>query len=271
MGIYDRDYYRDRPPRGGFGNFSMASVTTTLIALNVAVFIVDALLFQQRLRTFGPQILQYPDYIRQAMGVPPTGPLEEFGYYSVDQAIHHLQLWRFVSYQFIHANLQHLFFNMLGLYFFGPIVESYLGPRRYLGFYLLCGCSGAVVYTLLYYLGPLAQPDGDIAPLVGASAGIYGVLVAAALLVPDVTIVLMFPPIPIQLKYLALGMVALAAYSAFNSGHNAGGEAAHLGGAALGYLLIRYPRALNLLDLPRARGQVRRRTAFRDWSRDPNH
>jgi hypothetical protein len=67
-------------------------------------------------------------------------------------------------------------------------------------------------------------------------------------------------------------MVGIAAYSAFSSSHNAGGEAAHLGGAALGYLLIRYPRALNLLDRQRARrGVGRRRTAFRDWSRDLNH
>ena len=59
-----------------------------------------------------------------------------------------------------------------GLYFFGPIVESYLGTRRYLGFYLLCGCSGAFFYLLLYYLGPLYSTVGYVVPLVGAA--VYG-------------------------------------------------------------------------------------------------
>jgi membrane associated rhomboid family serine protease len=270
MGIYDRDYYRTRP-RGGFGAFSMASVTTWLIVINVAVFLIDAFLYQQRLRSIDPQLLQIPPYLRARLGI--VGPIEEIGYFSIDTAIHGLQVWRFVTYQFLHANLQHIFFNMLGLYFFGPIVESYLGSRRFLGFYLLCGCSGGIVYTLLYYLGPLAGPDSEIARLVGASAGIYGVLIAAAVLAPNVTIMLMFPPIPMPLKYMAMIMVGIAAYTAFNSGHNAGGEAAHLGGAALGFLLIRHPHVLNILDYParRARARAGARTAFSDWSRDPNH
>jgi hypothetical protein len=73
------------------------------------------------------------------------------------------------------------------------------------------------------------------------------------------------------LKYMAMIMVGIAAYTAFNSGYNAGGEAAHLGGAALGFLLIRNPHVLNVLDYPARRARARARTAFSDWSRDPNH
>jgi membrane associated rhomboid family serine protease len=267
MGIYDRDYYRNPRPRGGFGAFSMWSVTTWLIAINVAVFVIDSILYHQSLRALGPGVYDIPPQLRPYYHIPLYGPLEQWGYFSVETAISHAQVWRFFTYQFLHANIQHIFFNMLGLYFFGPIVESYLGTRRYLGFYLLCGCSGAFFYLLLYYLGPLYS-QGPAVPLVGASAGIYGVLIAGAVLAPDVTIVLMFPPIPIQLKYLAMILVGIAAYTAFTNGSNAGGQAAHLGGAGLGYLLIRYPQVLNVLA-PRARTRVRRR--FTDWSQDPDH
>jgi membrane associated rhomboid family serine protease len=254
MGIYDRDYYRQPTPRGGFGSFSMLSVTTWLIAINVGVFIIDALLLNQSLSEF-------PREVQRQLKAMSVGPLEDWGSFSRERAIYHLQLWRVFTYQFLHANLQHLFFNMLSLYFFGPIVESYLGARRYLAFYLLCGCSGAVLFLLLQIVGIL--PDGN---LVGASAAIFGVLIAGAVIAPNVQVMLMFPPVPIQLKYLALILVAIATYTALSNGRNAGGEAAHLGGAVLGYLLIRHPYVLDLLA-PRKRPRGRIRT---NWQNDSN-
>ncbi len=267
MGIYDRDYYRSPSPRGGFGSFSMVTVTTWLIIINVAVFLIDAILYHQTLRSLDPEAYQIPERLRPYYGIPNAGPLETWGAFSVQTAVSQHQIWRFFTYQFLHANFQHLLFNMLGLYFFGPIVESYLGVRRYLAFYLLCGCSGALFYLALFYLGPLYGEGGYIAHLVGASAGIYGVLIAGAVLAPNVTVMLMFPPIPIQLKYFALFLVALAAYTAFTNGNNAGGQAAHLGGAGLGYLLIRNPQVLDLLA-PRWPGRRRQRARVTDGSRE---
>lgn len=273
MGIYDRDYYRTPSRRGGFGSFSFISVTTWLIIINVAVFIIDRILYQQMLTSkFGSAIHQIPTQLYPYYGIPLSGPLERWGYFSVDLAVRHLQLWRFVSYQFLHANLEHIFLNMLGLFFFGPIVEAYLGSLRYLVFYLLCGCSGAFVYLALFYLGLMGGPVGAVVELVGASAGIYGVVVAAAVIAPNVTVMLMFPPIPLRLKYLALIMVGIAAYVAFTqgkvAGSNAGGQAAHLGGAALGYLLIRYPQVLYPMS---RRRKPKMRVHFSDWTKDPNH
>jgi membrane associated rhomboid family serine protease len=273
MGIYDRDYYRAAPPRGGFGMFSIGSVTAWLIIVNVAVFLIDALLYNQAVRAaFGEDALRVPLALRPRFNIPTMGPIETWGYFSVVQAVAHLELWRFVTFQFLHANFAHLFSNMLSLFLFGPIVENDLGPRRFLGFYLLCGCSGAVAYLLLLMAGVL---QGANVPLVGASAGIFGVLVAGAILAPDVSIVLLFPPIPIQLKYMALILVGWAAYTAFTNGYNAGGQAAHLGGAVLGYALIRYPRSLDFLegwgsDARARRTRGRRRTRFADWSRNPD-
>ena len=138
---------------------------------------------------------------------------------------------------------------------FGPMIESYLGRRRFLAFYLLCGASGAGMYMILWQLGILRGTVipgvGDISPivpLVGASAGIFGVLVAAAMVAPNATIMLLFPPIPMSLKTFAWVLIGIAVFTVFTSGHNAGGEAAHLGGAAMGAALMSNPRVLNIFD-----------------------
>lgn len=240
MGFYDRDY--SRPPAGGvrFGTLPAWSVTTWLIALNVAAFLLDAVF---------------------RLGVA------NLGYFSADAAVLHLQVWRFVTFQFLHANPTHLFFNMLSLYFFGPMIENYFGQRRYLAFYLLCGASGAAAYLVLWKFGVLAF--GSHTPLVGASAGIFGVLIAAARVAPDARVMLMFPPIPVRLKTLAWVMIAVAAFTVLSSGrsgrNNAGGEAAHLGGAALGAVLIRKPEWLGFAD---ALGPRRRRPRGRFFGDD---
>jgi membrane associated rhomboid family serine protease len=187
------------------------------------------------------------------------------GYFSAVKAIHHLQVWRFITYQFLHANVSHIFFNMLALYFFGPLIESYLGSRKYLAFYLLCGIAGAVMYLVLWQLGLLGD-TGPYTQLIGASAAIFGVLIAAARVAPDSTVMLFFPPIPMKLKVLAWIMIGIAVYTIFTSGDNAGGEAAHLGGAALGAFLIWQPQLLDVFTMwPRKKRK--RRFFGDDWRR----
>jgi len=252
MGLYDRDYVRRPADGSAVGRLPAWSVATWLIVINVAVFVLDQVTGRQ---------------------------LTLFGYFSAATAIWGLQVWRFVTFQFLHANIQHIFFNMLSLYFFGPMVESYLGRRRFLAFYLLCGAAGAGMYLVLWQLGFLgggphapeaesyAHLVGAYTPLVGASAGIFGVLIAGAAVAPDARVMLLFPPIPMRLKVLAWILLGLAAFTILTSGRNAGGEAAHLGGAALGALLIRRPQILNFaeqLGPPRAR----RRRFFGDgWGK----
>lgn len=166
------------------------------------------------------------------------------------------QVWRFIGFQFLHANLAHLLFNMMGLWFFGPVVERYLGGKRYGAFYLLCGVCGAAMYLLLNFLGtqvvppgrsvPFLLPNDATTPLVGASAGVFGVIMAAAFLAPSAE-VLVFMIIPMPLRNLAYTLVGVALLTLFFGGDNAGGEAAHLGGAIAGFWLIRHPQALHAL------------------------
>ena len=154
--------------------------------------------------------------------------------------------------------------NMLGLWIFGELVERRLGRRRYLFYYLLCGIAGPVMYTALWLLGFLTPTTAQ--PLIGASAGIFGVMLAAAYLEPDRLLYMLFFDMP--LKYFAWLMVGIAAYTVIARGDNAGGQAAHLGGALLGYVLIRNDSALNLVARRSERG--RRKKQVKDWSRDMN-
>jgi membrane associated rhomboid family serine protease len=103
-----------------------------------------------------------------------------------------------------------------------------------------------VILTLLGFFGAASQTVGQ--PLVGASAGIFGVLVAAAVIAPDAT-VLIYGSIPAKLKTVAYVLLGVAVFTIFSNGFNAGGEAAHLGGAVVGFFLIRRPELLNVFEV----------------------
>ncbi|TVQ50481.1 MAG: rhomboid family intramembrane serine protease [Phycisphaerales bacterium] len=168
-------------------------------------------------------------------------------------SIYNMEFWRLIGFQFLHSHdyFPHLLFNMIGLFFFGPLVERYLGSKRYLAFYLLCGIFGALLYVTLNVGGlvaqnvtgrPVAIPgllfNDPSTPLIGASAGVFGVLMAGAKLAPNATVLLLFI-IPMKFKYLAYGLVAFALFIVITGGRNAGGEAGHLGGALAGWYFIR--------------------------------
>ncbi|MFW6335708.1 MAG: rhomboid family intramembrane serine protease, partial [Phycisphaeraceae bacterium] len=80
-----------------------------------------------------------------------------------------------------------------------------------------------------------------VIPLVGASGGLFGILIGAALLFPKLKVMLLIPPVPMTLRTMALIFLGIALFSILVGSRNAGGQVAHLGGAAMGYVLIRYP------------------------------
>jgi membrane associated rhomboid family serine protease len=274
MGIYDRDYYRRSLPRGGFAHLSAWSLTTWLIVINIGIFFADGIL--RRVMMPNIQDLMFSDDPRivQRAWLLMMGPLTHWGYFSTDLAVHHAQVWRFITFQFLHASGIHLLVNMAGLFFFGPIVEAHYGERRFIAFYLLCGLAGAVCYLLLNVARVL--PEGPETPLVGASAGIFGLLVAAAVVAPDLELFYWF--VPVTVKMLAIGGMLLAVYQVFALGVNAGGEAAHLGGGVLGFALMKNQHWLNPFApsrasyrLARADARRRRRRALqKDWTKDLN-
>ncbi len=161
-----------------------------------------------------------------------------------------LEVWRLVTFQFLHANITHILFNMFGLWIFGAMVEEYLGRKKYLAFYLMCGICGGLMFLLLNLAGVLFTKAGlhplpgllvyDFkSELIGASAGVFGVIIGAAYIRPNEQMQLLFPPVTLPLKWLAYGYVAIAAINLLTGSSNAGGEAAHLGGALAGFIFVR--------------------------------
>lgn len=228
MGLYDRDYTQDkfsgqfqqgswkrmlRMPAGGFWWFT--PVVKRLMIANAVIFLL--LISSGSLRNF----------------------LYEWfsAYGSIGGML--LQPWRVITYQFLHDSVEpngqvifrHLFGNMLGLFFFGRILEKHWGSRKFLIFYLTCGAAGGVVYPILTSIGFLEKSY-----LIGASGSIFGILAAVAILFPRVSVyILGVFPIPM---WLLSGACLLYSVIDLFGGDNVGGEVAHLAGMATGAIYV---------------------------------
>ena len=144
--------------------------------------------------------------------------------------------WTLFTYFFLHERFFHILFNMLFLYWFGKIIKEFLGGSKVVNLYILGGLAGGVFYILIYNTIPFFAERIDSSMMLGASAGVFAVVVGAATFMPNYTIILMFIG-PVRIKYIAIFYVILA--FAQTTGANAGGELAHLGGAALGFFYIK--------------------------------
>ena len=145
-----------------------------------------------------------------------------------------LRPWTVFTYMFIHAGLWHILWNMFALYFFGKILLNFYSVRHFVGIYILGGLFGALFFVLAYNLFPYFGPYLPFSRLVGASAAVLAVVVAAAVRSPQYRINLMFVG-SVKLSTFALVVVAMSFLML--SGENAGGNFAHLGGAFAGWLV----------------------------------
>ena len=143
--------------------------------------------------------------------------------------------WQIVTYAFLHGSVMHLVFNMFGLWMFGSELERVWGSRRYLMF-LLAGVLAAALAQLV-----VTQLMGSQAPTVGASGGLYALLLAFGILFPNQTIMLLIPPIPMKARTFVIVFGALELFLGIYGGSGVA-HFAHLGGMAGGYLMIRYWR-----------------------------
>jgi membrane associated rhomboid family serine protease len=148
--------------------------------------------------------------------------------------------WTVITYMFLHGSFMHIGFNMLALYFFGPRVEDRLTSRRFTWLYFLSGLSGAL---LSFIFAPSA-------PIIGASAGVFGVMLAFAYFWPD-TPIHIWGIIPVPARILVIITTVLAIWSGFGGARSNIAHFAHLGGYAGAYLYLKW--------LDRKRGQFKRR------------
>ena len=157
--------------------------------------------------------------------------------------------WTLITYFFTHEGFFHILFNMLNLYWFGMIITEYLGSRKLLSLYVLGGIAGGLLYMLLYNIMPVFVERNISGLLIGASASVLAVVVAAATLLPNYTLNLLIIG-PVKIKWIAAALVLMSWALADDSGGNAGGNIAHLGGALIGWIFIKQLQRGNDLGRP---------------------
>jgi membrane associated rhomboid family serine protease len=186
----------------------MPPVTLGLLIANVAVFFMEGML-----------------------------PLDTFALWPPGSFESRFQPWQLVTYAFLHGGFTHIFFNMLALYMFGGQIERLYGPRFFALYYLGCVVSAALVHLVI-----TAWMGAPQVPMVGASGGVYGLLLAFGVHFPHQRILLLFPPIPLPARVFVAAFAALELF--FGITQTAAGVAhfAHLGGMLGGWLMIQYRR-----------------------------
>ena len=147
------------------------------------------------------------------------------------------QPWQLVTYSFLHGNVAHIFFNMLALYMFGGEIERLFGPRFYATYYFACVVSAALCHLIV-----TAWLGGPQVPMVGASGGIYGLLLAFGIYFPHRRVLLLFPPIPLPARVFVFGFALLELVLGITQTAAGVAHFAHLGGMLGGWLMIQYRR-----------------------------
>jgi membrane associated rhomboid family serine protease len=144
--------------------------------------------------------------------------------------------WQVVSYAFLHGSLAHIFFNMMGLWMFGSELERIWGSRRYMEFLLASVLTAAATQLLMSYVA------GWHNYTVGASGGIYGLLLAFGMMFPNRTIMPLFPPIPMKAKYFVAIFGGVELFQGVTGTSSGVAHFAHLGGMLGGWLMLRFWR-----------------------------
>lgn len=150
--------------------------------------------------------------------------------------------FQIITYMFTHFDVGHIFFNMLSLYFLGPLVEMALGPKRFFTLYMVSGLVGLAAHFLVWYF-PYLTGQTPVPPefaVLGASGAVFGVTIAFATLFPQKELMLLFPPIPIKAWVMALILVGIGLYQGLTGTGGNIAHFAHLGGALAGYILARH-------------------------------
>jgi len=192
----------------------MPPVTTALIVANVALFLLQSVI--------------------PGLVVPfALWPLETA---SLGQGVSFMP-WQVVTYAFLHGSLLHLAFNMFALYMFGGAIERVFGPRRYALFYFVSVISAAATQLIV------AALSGGIYPTVGASGGVFGLLLAYGMYFPHNRVMLLFPPIPLPARVFVTLYALIELFLGVTGSQEGVAHFAHLGGMIGGYLLLRFWRA----------------------------
>ena len=196
----------------------MPPVTKTLLIANVAIYLAQQFAGDALVIWFALWPFATPSF-----GAPgtPVGFLP----------------WQLITYSFLHGNELHILVNMLGLYMFGSEVERVLGQRRYLVYYFGAVLAAAIAQLVMSALNP-----GPPYPTIGASGGVFGLLLAYGIFFPRRIVMLIFPPIPMPAWLFVIVYAAIELYLGVTGTQAGVAHFAHLGGMLGGWLMLRYWR-----------------------------
>jgi membrane associated rhomboid family serine protease len=194
-------------------------VVPILLTLNIAAFFLQ-------LSVPGP-MLQY--FALWPMGLPEQVVFDGFA--------PRFQLWQLVSYSFLHGGLFHIFINMYVLWMFGTRIELHWGSKAFVIYYFVCVIGAGLVQLVVT---SMAASTGEIYPTVGASGGVFGLLLAFALTFPEERLMLLFPPVILKAKWAALIFAGIELIAGVTGTLEGIAHFAHLGGMLFGFLLLWY-------------------------------
>ena len=190
----------------------LTPITRNIIILNVIIYILSNLLF--------PQMYDY------LVAYFPLAP--EF------------KSWQIITHMFMHAGIMHIAFNMLTLASFGPVLENVLKEKKFLILYFLSGIGAFLLHSLWLYFEMVSTEQIVDARMLGASGAIFGVVAGFTALYPNAEMFIMFIPFPIKAKVLLPIVIIGSLYFGITGGGGNIAHFAHIGGAAVGYLLVKY-------------------------------
>src|SRR5690606_15855070 len=197
--------------------FNLPKITRALLIANGIGFLLQSLLGNDRLLAL--MLWPWSDGAYDPAGMAPA-----------------FMPWQLLSYSFLHGGFLHLAFNMLALAMFGAPLEYTWGERRFLTYYLVC-VVGAGLCQLVVVSWSLAQ-GGLPYPTLGASGGVFGVLLAFGMLFPNHRVMLLIPPIPMKARTLVIALGVIELIAGISGTRSGVAHFAHLGGMLFGWLLI---------------------------------
>lgn len=207
-------------------NMKQSDVLKKLLIINIAVFLVIMIpaQFINSFRSFTGDNNDYLEWINDWFAMSSS-----FNFFI-------FRPWTIITYMFMHEGLYHIIFNLMIFYWMGKLLQEYLGGKKLLSTYILGGISGGILYIITYNFFPLFHSSGRYIPMLGASASVMAVTVAAATLLPDYRVHL-FLIGEVSLKYIA-GFLVIVDLISFGSNDQVA-HFAHLGGAIFGFTYIK--------------------------------
>lgn len=166
-------------------------------------------------------------------------PLLPSGQSSFGEAMPHFQIWQLVTYSFLHGGWAHILLNMYALWLFGSRMEYVWGPKVFAVYYFVCVIGAGLVQL---FVSTRMAEQGGIYPTLGASGGVFGILLAFGLTFPNERLMLIFPPVILKAKWLVIIYGGIELFAGVTGTAEGVAHFAHLGGMFFGYLLLRYWR-----------------------------